>query len=717
MSQSVDALVSETPSELKPQAGTSTESRAYASSITSSAPPGLPLPDIYRATDVVPDQSSESQIHSHPAGTTSNVSTSAVVPVIPVLPIISAQLTSPPKKDQRSTQPPVSKQPKSSPAKSATDDYKQSSNGGQTTAQAAVSSTKSPKRTAMAGSSRAKNAAQTTSKAQESESTTSIPDPKSVITHAAAKVHEVMKRQHPGKLDITAATEASKQSHTSSTSSAYKASEMTTKISQGNLTPSSSGPRTIRVLPTPKLEALSAGPASAGLPAVASPLASSKLPSRQPSLTSINRPGTPIGELISDNASMTSTSMSRANSPPPSKVGIAPVRQTTKSQQKKERQARAKVIEDTKKVEEIVEKVVPEESVQAPIIGRKKKTKKSTIDATASSTPVHSRPASPVDKENMSVAAEPEKPVPVVPAKEPKKEPKKELAKAQEKKTPESSATAQAPTASDPSQRNSLTPASIIGDLQAHGDLDSVAMLQFFTNIPGINHRHDINSADFLDLDRKIVLSDEERVHLAQGHPVHLVPSSDKTSSRMMVSPAGAFLRGLSAEQEERFVELEKETMSITGPAKFNPSRHSNEAGTRPFQLYQDVAGSGGATHQHEQQRAAADSAVGRKLDEALNYVNQFLDSSSTALPDGGNGSQAQKMKTGGGYEMDDAGGHRGYQAPRAQQQQWASDRPLMSVEEAEVAMQVARKETEALEKRLNGLLKKNRRFVFGSVH
>jgi CCR4-NOT transcription complex subunit 4 len=39
----------------------------------------------------------------------------------------------------------------------------------------------------------------------------------------------------------------------------------------------------------------------------------------------------------------------------------------------------------------------------------------------------------------------------------------------------------------------------------------------------------------------------------------------------------------------------------------------------------------------------------------------------------------------------------------------------MLSVSEAEAAMQAAKKETEGLEKRLNALLKKNRRLLLGS--
>jgi len=727
---SVDALVSETTTEItdRPATGAGIVGfKAFAPPSLFSAPPGLSLPHAHPPPAVVADMSSESKLQPQPLAAASNTSNPAVVPAIPMLPITPAQLATPLKKDLRSAQSPMPQQTTSSPSKSSILDSKLPSDLSQTATKSVFASTGSPKREAMAGttislSSPVKVLMRKTSKIQDRETAASTADVKSETTQVDAHSQDslgIQQRQHPGKLDISAATDASTKSQTVPASSSSKALETSTKnihsappaissgprleasISQTSGSPSSrqSQPRTIRVLPTAKTEIQPPPPASALLPAVASPVAVTKIPSRQPSLASINRPATPISELISDNASMTSTSVSRANSPPPTKVGIAPVRQVTKSQQKKERQARAKMVEESKKSEETVEKAAPEEPEQAPIIGRKKKAKKpTTTDATASSTPAPSRPGSPAAKESENVAPELEKPVPLTPAKESRKEIKKDVSKAQEKKTSEVSVAPQTSTVNDPSQRTSLTAASIIADLQASGDINP-ATLEFFKNVPGINYRHEISSADFRDLDRKIVISDDERVMLSQGHPVHLAPSSDKTSSRMMISPAGAFLRGLTPEQEQRFVELEKRTMSATGPAKFNPGRHGNEVGARAFQTYQEVA-TNGILHQ----KAAADPAANKKLDEALNYVNQFID--PTSLPDGG----SQKSKT--GYEVDDFG----LNYKSAREQQWLR-KPLMTVEEAEAAIQVARKETEALEKRLNGLLKRNKRFVFGGAH
>ncbi|KAF2860605.1 hypothetical protein K470DRAFT_264407 [Piedraia hortae CBS 480.64] len=118
-------------------------------------------------------------------------------------------------------------------------------------------------------------------------------------------------------------------------------------------------------------------------------------------------PSTPISL-----SSMTSASVSRANSPPPlpsvvassgagaSKVGSAPVRAKTKTQVRKDRQERReKAREEEAKVEDVVE--TPHEA----IIARKKKTKKDRPVSSRSVTPATSRPPSPSPSSEPAAAA------------------------------------------------------------------------------------------------------------------------------------------------------------------------------------------------------------------------------------------------------------------------------------------------------------------------
>lgn len=153
-------------------------------------------------------------------------------------------------------------------------------------------------------------------------------------------------------------------------------------------------PKTLRLVNTPKTEV---SPMNIPPSVVAS--------IRAAGITgSSHRPATPASEAISDTASIisASVSMSRTSSPPPSKVGSASVRATTKSQQRKQRKEASKEaaaqISETKPVEQEVE--------IAPILGRKKKQKKEKKTATAS------RPETPSLPEPQSDASVVQKGVP-----------------------------------------------------------------------------------------------------------------------------------------------------------------------------------------------------------------------------------------------------------------------------------------------------------------
>ena len=209
---------------------------------------------------------------------------------------------------------------------------------------------------------------------------------------------DTQRRKAPGKLDIAAATKHETREATTSTSTeADGGSRIQSAVAQTPSTvskpasPSISSPaakpapKTIRVVQTPKAETPPGTTVSTPKELQQAPI--TKLPSRQPSVGSINLPGTPSSEQvsISDNISMTSTSQSRANSPPPSatpsgKVGSALVKPKTKAQLKRERQERAKALEAEKvekaKTEEVVSNAIDDEPAQEAILSRKKKAKK-----------------------------------------------------------------------------------------------------------------------------------------------------------------------------------------------------------------------------------------------------------------------------------------------------------------------------------------------------
>ena len=393
------------------------------------------------------------------------------------------------------------------------------------------------------------------------------------------------------------------------------------------------------------------------------PNTGSKQASRRPSITSIDRPGTPMSEKTWDDLSYASATLSRANSPPPSKVGSAPVRHTTKSQQKKERQARAKQAEEASKVEELPAKV--EEPMQAPIIGRKKKAKKEKTQGTADSTPTATRPTSPVPKEEESVE---EKAEPVTPVKEGKKPVSKTAADVKEPETPSSPATP----ASNDQQRTPFSVASIFASLLKSGEL-SPAVSELFKTFPGLNHRFEGLEQDLAISDDSIV-SDSQMHSLDQGEAISIQKSP---TNHVVVLPDRSALRGLTATQAARYLELRKQALA-------NGDVPSNQALAGLVPVIPQV------------------SLPVTRVTSQTSSEDQKLPNHFSTLTSGSTSLSAHAHKFG---------------AVEGQGDEEFAKRKPMSVEEAEHNLAISRKDTEILEKKLNALMKKNRRLLFGNAH
>jgi len=478
----------------------------------------------------------------------------------------------------------------------------------------------------------------------------------------------VDKKQRPGKLDITAAKEVSKKTAEpgdafvdntkaatkgrGESSSGFGLSQPTTPetaASQAYI-PSAvrqKHPQTMRVPPMPKPEASSPGMAAN----------SSKQASRRPSFTSIHRPDTPASEKISDTISFTSTS--RANSPPPSKLGSAPVRQVTKSQQKKERQARAKQAEQVEGSSKAEEPAAIIEEVQAPIIGRKKKTKKERTQGTADSTPTVTRPTSPVYREE--VVEEKAAVAPLTPGKNGKKGVSKIGAEVKEPDTPSSPATP----ASGEQQKASLTAAAIFQSMLDAGDITAAAK-DIFNAVPGLNHRFEILESDFAEDNDSLVSDDQHRL-LVQGEAIQIEKGP---SNHMVMFPDRRALQGLSAAQASRYLELRKQAL-IYGDV---PS-HQALDGLIPAPPTVNLAAVSSTPHRGSKQKKLS---------------NKF----HIPIP---------QPETAGIQKYGD--------------ESLTNKKPTMSPAEAERELLASKKETEVLEKKLNALLKKNRRLLFGNSH
>jgi hypothetical protein len=403
------------------------------------------------------------------------------------------------------------------------------------------------------------------------------------------------KRQHPGKLDIAAATKASDDEQTATASSTRAESQpkavrvMSTAVAQsvpgspaailtGSPIKRSTGAKTLRVIATPKTETpppLSAGSLTS-LPQVPNV---EKLRSRQASVASLYQPGTPVSELVSDTASVTSTSLSRANSPPPvsGKVGTAPIRKKTKSQQKKDRQERARQA-DEERVTAIDEEKSEPEVVQAPIVGRKKKAKKpAPANPKPVSVPTKSQPVSPKPVEMEGEQDQPE-PVSALPT-------------AQAVKASVSSPHIESVDSFEQSRdKREISAQSVIADLQRTGELIA-STLEFFkplsSSLAHASRAAQASGGPVAPPDLKVHFSEADLDALAKKKPVRLNGHDGKSDSRTLITPQGKFFWGLTQELEEKALELEKHIEELKGAARFHGRRqasHQQHATDMPLQ-------------------------------------------------------------------------------------------------------------------------------------
>ncbi|CAI6316052.1 unnamed protein product [Periconia digitata] len=398
--------------------------------------------------------------------------------------------------------------------------------------------------------------------------------PSSVTTPASSK------RQHPGKLDIAAATKPAEleqpsvpgwvksESQVKATRTASTAPNAWTPgspaaISTGSPVKKTTAARTLRVVATPKTESPSPWSAASTTSHPQVPTVE-KLRSRQASIASVNLPGTPVSELVSDTASITSTSISRANSPPPvgGKVGSAPVRKKTKSQQKKERQERARQEEERALAME--EHKSEPEVVQEPLMGRKKKAKKPANNPKPLHVPTKAPPQSPkpVEVEEVNEQAEPPEAPPVA-TKKPQIRSSTPL-RVDPHPPPESK------------ERRETTAQAIIADLQKTGELIA-STLEFFkplsSSLAQSSRPVQSSGGPVSPPDLKMHLSPADVEALSKKQPVRLTGNDGKIDSNTLITPHGKFFWGLTKELEERVLELEKHIDNLKGPGRFHTHR------------------------------------------------------------------------------------------------------------------------------------------------
>ncbi|KAK8015011.1 hypothetical protein PG990_008307 [Apiospora arundinis] len=434
------------------------------------------------------------------------------------------------------------------------------------------------------------------------------------------------KRPTPGTLDIAAATKAANQTKVSEVAAepkkapesapnaiAQPAKTAASAVATPTATSASISsplsrptPKTLRLVQTPKTE----------LPPSIPPAAAQSI---RAGAISANRPGTPASEIISDSASVISASLSasRTSSPPPSKIGTASVRATTKSQQRKQRKEASK--EATAAI--IAEpKVAEQEPEIAPILGRKKKQKKEKKPKPSNNaSPAVSRPETPVGAPTASTLAQSsgaaEKPVIVdekatQSTKAHKSQPSIDLSsrnkdsKGRDTKSPPLS-----PAPIDTSIRLNestkttvLTPdyinpntdprsepvyegavgevpslSEILQSLIEEGELPDPDDIGLF-KAASTNHRSELEKhvPNSLPPTVKSVVTKEDEAELSAFRPVH----KSVNGHRVLLTPNGDFVLNLTEEEEKRFLELQSRVAKTNGfPTAFSHPKY-NAPGT-----------------------------------------------------------------------------------------------------------------------------------------
>ncbi|KAF2837399.1 hypothetical protein M501DRAFT_164152 [Patellaria atrata CBS 101060] len=637
-----------------------------------------------------------------------------------------------------------------------------------------------------------KRDAKSTKKPQEKETTGSQSPVKStneveMIMESPERVPMVSgKKQHPGKLDIAAATrvpqsdkrQVEQSSKTDTASKTNKEANMTPFVSSRPETPAggSTGspikkviaqPKIIKLVTTPKLEAIPSNSAPAiSTPAMAPPPVpanpSAKLRSRQASIASVNIPGTPVSELVSDSVSLSSASVSRANSPPPSaSATIAPIiTRKSKSQAKKERQERARQASLEKQMEE-APKLPTEEPLQTPIISHLRKSKKpagGSSKSISASTSSISRPASPSGQNEPDDGQVKEKDIstkdkPTVPEKTPKESEKQKPfvekpfnksppllpVQVQSSKKSKGKAKQTEPTQS-PSADQALADAA--EQLQRVNALMKVTLDMLLKPISSA--KHDITAADLPNRDVKPPFSDHEVAQkIKNGETIRYGGADGRTSSRGLITPQGAHLRGLTREQEDRYLELEKmvNTLDKGHPLRFNPSSFTGDVLTKLTETLLTGVGSVAVTTAAALPQTAAqlDRNAKANFDEALNFLNQWVLPTIPSPSGSSNGQGGSKGPTAAatlgamlspthessmsslstvsiGIGIPDplSAAGIGFGSPISATIEGALPPGLenLTVEALEHAVAKSRKDHEALEKRLNNLIRRNRKMV-----
>jgi CCR4-NOT transcription complex subunit 4 len=323
-------------------------------------------------------------------------------------------------------------------------------------------------------------------------------------------------------------------------------------------------------------------------------------------------------------------------------------------------------------------------------------------------------------------------------------------------------------------------PSSIFSDILASDRSINSDSLYSLKPVLGLNAKTEFGNANFSPSNApkrgaqpsKSIVTEEDQAALLAGRPVRKIIDG----SRVLITPNGDCIRNLTDEEEDRYLKLQASIASSSdNPAAFVATRHQASAGG--FSLIKGRAVPNGPPSFFPQAVNAYVNDPVHKIqrEEAISYINQYVlpklnlgttnlgfpgswkSSSSQGVgkegipntaaaaaslnslapwiygPDvaagagiygpgpNNSGTEIPEDETafGGGLDTATKGDNSGAELNPSTAKSGIplGNMPLMSVEEAETALALARKETEKLEKGLNQVIKRNRRLLFGGQH
>ena len=515
------------------------------------------------------------------------------------------------------------------------------------------------------------------------------------------------KRQRPSKLniatakemekDVKSSTETSepsksmeptKETHTGTINSISQADTPTTVQSQSPASAVSRQPRTLRLVSTIKTEVSPTLPAASNEVRKSSiAMAENKPAPLDTALSSMKQSGTPVQEVMSDVASVTSVSISRPPTPSSSKPGSTSTRPRTKNQAKKERQARAKKAEDSKTLDE-TSSPAQEEVVQEPILGRKKKTKRpkeSTPISTDRDDDQLPRKGTKSSKEEVAPSEDEARlSGDARISKEPAQLNNKSEGRSQDIVDPTLAKVAD-PAGKDQGVGSPSTPASLFAELHKSGIIDPNVM-DMFLNIPGLNYRYETGSTKGQS-NQNPPLSDEDISKLDHGEAICVMTNEQEGA---VILPDRSVLRHLTHEEGKRYLESRKSLLQ--SDEQFSSAQHF------PVESWMHI-GSDDFYGAIGPSKAGSDDA-----EDLLPQPEELGKIFGSVI-----------MRPGAGPDHGTLYSQRRHPANEGLAARIAN----MSVDETEIALRgseeaclAAKKETEAIEKKLNPLLKRNRKML-----